>query len=205
MTEEEIYDDPTTYDHRRRDIWLNGLREMDDFNIKHLLIAFAYFGIPESFLDVGCGTGITVKTAQKLGVRAYGVDQLVDENDKINWPDGFHHLNLVDYWLAPEPVDISWCIETAEHVHESGHGTLFRTLCDNIKEGPNHYLIFSSARPGQVGSGHISNRPAEFWHREAIAHGMNFDRESTMNLALLFSNCRSPLNYFWDNLIVFAR
>jgi SAM-dependent methyltransferase len=206
MTEEDglPYDD-RTFDGRSPDLWLSGLQEMDMFNIKHLLITFAYFGIPESMLDVGCGTGIMVKTAMKLGVRSYGIDQLVDENDKTNWPDGFHRVNLVDYWRAPEPVDIVFCIESAEHVHESGHGTLCRTLCDNLKPGPGHYLIFSAARPGQLGWGHLSERPAEYWHREFLAHDMHYDKEATLALGLLNSNTRSPLNYWYDNAICFQR
>lgn len=208
MTEEiedEVFDDPRTYDHRNPDNWLKGLREMDSFNIKHLLITFAYLGIPESMLDVGCGTGIMVKTAMKLGVRSYGLDQLVNPLDKETWPDGFVHMNLVDYWRAPEPVDIVFCIEVAEHLHESAHGTLCMTLCDNLKPGPGHYLIFSAARPGQAGAAHISCKPAYYWHDEMIAHNMHYDKEATLNLALLHSNCQSALPYWADNLIVFQR
>lgn len=205
MSDAETFNDPRTYDERNPARWMDGLKEMDLHNIKHLLITFAYFGIPESFLDVGCGTGIIVKTSMKLGVRSYGLDQLVDETDKENWPDGFVHMNLVDFWKAPEPVDIVFCIETAEHIHETAHGTLCRTLCENLKEGPHHHIIFSAARPGQVGAGHISNRPAAYWHNEMIAHKMGFDKEATMNLALLYSNTRSSLDYYWDNLIVFSR
>lgn len=194
-----------TFDGRPYDEWMQGLAEWDKHYIKHLLIAFALFGIPESMMDVGCGTGAMVKTAMKLGVRSYGLDQIVDEDDKVMWPDGFHRVNLVDYWQAPEPVDIVFSSEVAEHLHFSAHGTFCSTLCNNIKEGPNHYLIFTAARPGQVGSGHVGLRPLEEWHDEMLAHGMHFDRDATMNLALLFSNCRSPLTYFWNNLQVFNR
>jgi len=194
-----------TYDGLDSGEWMNGLKEMDRFNIKHLLQTFAYFDIPESMLDVGCGTGIMVKTAMRLGVRSYGLDQLVDPGDKVNWPEGFVHMNLVNFWKAPEPVDIVFCIECAEHLHASAHGTLCRTLCENLKEGPNHHIIFSAARPGQAGTGHIACRPAEYWHNEMIAHNVGWDKEATMNLALLFSNTRSALNYYWDNLIVFSR
>ena len=122
-----------------------------------------------------------------------------------NWPDGFVHINLVDFWRAPEPVDVVTCVEVAEHIHESAHGTLCRTLCENIKAGSGHYLIFSAARPGQVGAGHVACRPAEYWHNEFKVYDMSYDRDATMNLALLFSNTRSSLNYWWDNLIVFQR
>ena len=196
-----------TYDGRPIEEWMDGLKEMDLNNIRHLLSLFGFLGIPESYLDVGCGTGIMVKIAQKLGVRSYGIDQLVDESDKVNWPDGFHHINLVDFWEAPEPVDVVTCVEVAEHIHPTAHATLCRTLCQNIKEGPDHYLIFSAARPGQLGAGHFPDacRPAEYWHEQMLVYNMHFDKEATMNLALLFSNTRSNLNYWWDNLIVFQR
>ena len=190
-----------TYDDRSSEVWMDGLKEMDLHNIRHLLITFAFLGIPESMLDVGCGTGVMVRTAKKLGVRSYGLDQLVEPD----WGEGFVHMNLVDYWKAPEPVDIVFCVEVAEHIHETGHGTLCRTICDNVKPGPNHYLIFSAARPGQVGAGHVACRPAEYWHNEMIANGMHYDKYATMNLALLYSNTNSSLNYWWDNLIVFNR
>lgn len=204
MSEDEIREDPRTYDHIPPETWLDGLQKMDPYNIKHLLVTFAYFGIPESMMDVGCGTGIMVKTAQKLGVRAYGLDQLVHPDWGISG-EGFYHQNLVDFWKAPEPVDIVFCIEVAEHLHASAHSTLCKTLCENIKEGPDHHLIFSAARPGQAGAGHIACRPNYEWHREMIANHMSWNKEATMNLALLYSNCRSPLDYFYDNLMVFSR
>lgn len=194
-----------TFDGRPYEEWMDGLTEFDKYYVKHLLITFAYLGIPESMMDVGCGTGIMVKTAKMLGVRSYGLDQLVDEDDKERWPDGFHRINLVDYWQAPEPVDIVFSAEVAEHLHPTAHGTFCSTLCNNIKEGPKHYLIFTAARPGQVGAGHIGNRPMEEWHDEMLAHGMHYDKEATLALAHLYSNCGSALTYFWNNLVVFQR
>ena len=84
-----------TYDDVPPGMW-DGLAEMDDYNIKHILSLFALIGIPESYLDLGCGTGIMVEMAQKLGVRAYGVDQLVDKDDPR---EGFYHANLVNKFI----------------------------------------------------------------------------------------------------------
>lgn len=189
-----------TYDGFTSEQWMAGLAETDRYNVKHLLTLFGLFGIPESFLDVGCGTGAMVKTAEKLGVRAYGVDQLVDDT----WPKNFFHKNLVDYFLLPEPVDMVCSFEVAEHLHESAHSTYCDTICNNLKPD-HHFLIFSAARPGQGGTGHVACRPAEYWHERFIERGLSYNAVMTMNLALLWSNIQSPLNYFWDNLIVFEK
>lgn len=191
-----------TYDGVPHAEWMELLQKTDIHNIKHILSLFAMTGIPESFLDVGCGDGIIVKTARSLGVRAYGLDQLVDEK---KWGDGFYHVNLVDFWKAPLPVDMVMCIEVAEHLHESAHSTLCDTIYKNLKEESGSRVIFGAARPGQDGTGHISCRPASYWHDRFHERGVSYSREETLQLGLLWSNINSPLNYFWDNLIVFKR
>jgi cyclopropane fatty-acyl-phospholipid synthase-like methyltransferase len=175
---------------------------MDRWNIKHLLSLFALFEVPAKFLDVGCGNGIMVKTARKLGCEAYGVDQLVEPD----WPDYFFHKNLVDYFeLQNGPVDIVTCIEVAEHLHESAHATFCDTICNNLAYGNNKFLIFSAARPGQDGTGHIATRPAHYWAEQFIMRGLTANDIMTMNLSLLWSRIKSPLNYFYDNLMVFHK
>jgi cyclopropane fatty-acyl-phospholipid synthase-like methyltransferase len=188
-----------TYDGFSHAVWMKGLQQMDGHNIQHLLSLFALTGIPESFLDVGCGDGIIVKTAKLLGIRAYGLDQLVDDT----WGDGFYHVNLVDFWKALSPVDIVMCIEVAEHLHESAHSTLCDTIANNLKKEAGSRIIFGAARPGQDGTGHVACRPASYWHERFIERGFSYSRDETMQLGLLWSNINSPLSYFWDNLIVF--
>lgn len=190
-----------TYDGVSRETWMNGLTEMDRFNVKHILTIFALLDIPESYMDAGCGTGVMVRTAQKLGVRAYGLDQLVEPD----WGEGFYHVNLVEAFTAPSPVDIVTSFEVGEHLHESAHATFCDTLASNLKPGADHHLIFSAARPGQAGTEHIACRPAEYWHNEFILRGLHYNAYLTLRLAHLFSNIESPLNYMWDNLIVFSR
>ena len=48
------------YDGTTREEWLNGLKETSEYNVRHLLSAFALMGIPKSYLDVGCGDGAMV-------------------------------------------------------------------------------------------------------------------------------------------------
>ena len=193
----------TTYDGVPHEHWMDGLTSMDRWNIKHILSAFALFDVPETFLDVGCGNGIMVKTARKLGSEAYGVDQLVEPD----WEPYFFHKNLVDYFELPDgkKADLVMSIEIAEHLDSTAHATFCDTLCNNLKEGTDKFLIFSAARPGQGGTGHIACRPARYWAEEFIMRGLVANDQMTMNLALLWSRIRSPLDYFTDNCMVFHK
>ena len=194
-----------TYDNVPHEHWMDGLQSMDRWNIKHILSAFALFDVPPVFLDVGCGDGVMVRTARKLGSEAYGVDQLVTPE----WEPYFFHKNLVDYFELPEgkKADMVISIEIGEHLHTSAHSTYCDTLCNNLAEGTDKFLIFSAARPGQIGTGHIENacRTADYWAEQFIMRGLTANDGKTMNLALLWSRIRSPLSYFSDNLMVFHK
>lgn len=190
-----------TYDGFPHDQWMGGLHETSEANVRMLLCAFARLGIPKSFLDIGCGDGSMVNAARSLGVEAYGVDQLVEEGI---WSPYFHHKNLVDYFELPHPVEFVTCFEVGEHIHESAHPTLCDTICNNLANGGN-YLLFSAARPGQGGTGHISCRPAEYWGEQFVLRGLSQNLHLTMNLALLFSNINIAQSYFWDNLMVWEK
>lgn len=179
--------------------WLNGLRDMRDNNIKHILSTFAYFGVPKSFLDVGCGDGTTVEFARKIGVEAFGVDQLVQPD----WPKYYYYQNLVDPFLLPEPVEMVYTLEVAEHLHETSHGTFMDTLNKNLLPGGR--LIFTAALPGQDGTGHVATRPPVYWRRELTSRGMTFSRMDTINLALLWSHIQSPFDHLAANLQVFTK
>jgi len=193
----------TTYDGESHENWMNGLNSMDRWNIKHILALFALMDIPPVFLDVGCGNGRMVKTARQLGSEAYGVDQLVEDS----WEPYFFHKNLVDYFELPDgkKADIIVSFETAEHIHESAHAHLCDTLCNNLKDGVDKYLVFCAARPGQQGTGHIACRPGEYWAQEFILRGLTANDLMTTRLALIWSRIYSPLTYFSDNLMVFHK
>lgn len=188
-----------TFDGVSADEWMNGLKAMHDNNIKHILTTLAYFGIPQSFLDVGCGDGTAVEAARKLGCEAFGVDQLVQPD----WPDYYFHQNLVDAFRLPKKVDMIYTLEVAEHLHESAHATFLDTLNENLADGG--YLIFTAALPGQDGTGHVATRPPIYWRRELTDRGLTFSRLDTVNLGLLWSHVQSPFDHLAANLQVFVK
>lgn len=194
------------YDGEPKEKWMNGLKETDDYNVRHLLAIFARLGIPKSMLDVGCGTGAMVRAARSLGVEAYGVDQLVDETwDHYN--DWFFHKNLVNLFILPDnkKVELVTSFEVAEHIHTTAHPTILSTCIQNFAGNEGNYILFSAARPGQGGTGHVFLRDPEYWHHEYEYHGMKYDDNMTMILSHIASVIYTPLTYMYTNLQVYRK
>lgn len=192
----------TLYDGRTKEEWYVEFGGQFRFLEKHALSAFSLFGVPESFLDVGSGLGTCVRIAKSLGVDAYGVDQLNNPEDSF---ENFFHANLVEKFTLPKPVTMVWCTEVAEHLDPSAHATLCDTCAENLEEGRGNYLVFSSASPNQGGSGHISERPAKYWLDQFSMRDLNYRKDLTVNLALLWSNIGSPLYWLAANVMVFEK
>src|SRR3990170_4394675 len=90
--------------------WLEGLKEFDAGNRLALMAVFAAFGEPISYLDVGCGTGAMVKLARQLGIKAHGVDLLLNESEWVRQ----HDLSYPFEWGWQ--FDLVTSIEVAEHI-----------------------------------------------------------------------------------------
>lgn len=188
------------YDGRTKEDWMRELEAQENWVRRHALCAFGLLDVPESLLDVGCGLGTAVSTALALGVEAYGIDQLIDYKSKY-----FEHVNLVKRFTLPKQVGMVWCTEVAEHLDPSAHATLCDTCADNLKEGRGNYLVFSSAFPNQGGSGHVSERPSAYWQKEFHLRELNFRRDLTVNLSMLWLNIGSPLYWLAANVMVFEK
>ena len=189
------------YDGKTREEWEQELSLQRDWNIRHILSLFALLGIPNSLLDVGCGDGAMVKTAKKLGVDSFGIDQLIKEGPSTL----FLHVNLVDKFLLISPMNMVLCLEVAEHLDQSAHATLCDTLAENLAEGRGNYLVFSAAFPNQGGMGHVSERPSKYWQDQFSLRNLNYRKDLTVGLSLLWSNIGSPLYWLPANVMVFEK
>ena len=141
-----------------------------------------------------------VKLASQIGVRSTGVDQLQPTKD-----GNFFYQNLVDKFSNKEKVNMVLCLEVAEHIHESAHATLCDTCTDNLIEGRGNFLVFSAAYPNQGGIGHVAERPAKYWMDQFSLRGLNYRKDLTTKLSLLWSNIESPLYWLAGNVLIFEK
>jgi len=76
--------------------------------------------------------------------------------------------------------DLVISIEVAEHIPRENHKELFDFLVSHT----NNWIIFSGARVGQGGHGHIAERPEEEWKKEFTQRGMIFQKKLTKEIRI---------------------
>ena len=163
-----------------------------------LLAVFAQFGLPGAMLDLGCGTGYAVRLAQKLGVMADGIDIALQ-------PYGDVFLSAGDLTKPLPPAnwlrDLVLCWETAEHIAPAGT----KVFLDNVVTATDKLLIFTAARPGQGGEGHINCRSKGYWRRELERRGLVYQPDETKHLRETWRWCTGPAFWYPANVQVFRR
>jgi len=201
-----------TYDGIPSEKWIDELEVTRLDNRKHLYALWSLFGTPDSMLDVGCGMGDLVLRCRQLGVRAFGVDQLID-HEEVDWHDkgwfSKHDLTLpfslkvIDD--APSTVDIVLCWEVGEHIPADKHDVLCDTCANHLHRGNKSYLIFTSAHPGQGGTEHIASRPATYWREMFHARGLNYMPHITAQVSIAWLNMNTRMYWMPANVQVFER
>lgn len=162
-------------------------------------------GIPESYLDLGSGTGAMVNMARRLGIDAWGVDV-------INGPEHWfiqHDLTQPlwlddDYYgvqLQRHMFDMVSCVEVAEHLPEEAADTLCDTIARHMHKGS--ILAFSAAAPGQGGEHHLNLQPAWYWRSKLYERGVSYRKDYTQQLSHLWAWVAGPLQWIAANVQVF--
>lgn len=199
------------YDGVTQEAWLEELEKTRIDNRKYLYALWAMSGTPGTMLDVGSGNGDLVMRSRQIGIKAFGVDQL--DHSSEDWSSGilFSHdlrnpFNLTTHEPEISTVDMVLCWEVAEHIPPEFHPILCDTCANHLhRSDMRHRLIFTSAHPGQGGTEHVSERPATYWRDMFHQRGLNFLREETMQLALMWSLLDGPCYWLPANVQVFER
>jgi predicted O-methyltransferase YrrM/2-polyprenyl-3-methyl-5-hydroxy-6-metoxy-1,4-benzoquinol methylase len=159
---------------------------------------------PENTLEFGCGLGLYchfLKTQLDIK-KVFGIEP-EPMGGVFDSPTGPTQL-AINIFLDkhPEPLeqkfDLVMSIEVAEHIPREKHDFLFDFLVSHTS----NWIVFSGARVGQGGHGHISERDEEDWKSEFLKRGMIFQDELTWNIR---QACNEKNINHQQNLMVFKR
>lgn len=177
--------------------WVKILGATDSWNERHLMVLFSIFGIPDGYFDVGSGTGAMVNLARKIGVEAFGIDQLPRTE---HW---LYQRDLKQPFEIPYPhkrsFDLVSCIEVAEHLPPEFDSTIVDTIVRHARK----WIVFTSAHPGQGGDDHVGTRPLPHWRKLFWDRGWTFDNVMTSRVSLGWLNIQTPHYWLPNNVQVF--
>jgi SAM-dependent methyltransferase len=134
-------------------------------------LLFEIFKNPRSILDVGCGDGVWLsEIIKKWNFQEIAAIDAPTSN--FRYLSGNPEVKIIrqdfesNSSLPQNSFDIVLCLEVLEHLNE-------KTSLEVANElSRAKLLLFSAATPGQGGTGHINERPHQYWHQFFTSKGM---------------------------------
>ncbi len=148
---------------------------------------------PRSCLDVGCGTGETIRYLSLQGIDCVGLEGSAAAIEVSPVKERIVCVNLNYSVSLNRRFDLVWSYEVAEHIHPKFVDEFLNTL---TKHGD--LIGMSAAQPGQGGVGHFNEQPPGYWISKLEKLNFRFQREFTKYLTEL----DEP---FSQNVMVFRR
>ena len=178
-----------------------------------------WHGVPESYLDLGSGTGAMVNMARRIGVDAWGIDVINGpehwfiqhdlttpielynsiQEGQVTWST--YTVDRVEDEVDRKRFDLITCLEVAEHLPAEAADTLCDTIARHMHKGS--LLAFSAAAPGQGGEHHENLQPAWYWRSKLHERGISYREDYTRQLSHLWSWVAGPLQWVSANVQVF--
>jgi SAM-dependent methyltransferase len=152
---------------------------------------------PTSLLDVGCGVGLWLAAAERLGIADLaGVEgPWVRDAAMHTDPTKIIVHDLERAFDLERRFDLVISIEVAEHLPETAADLFIRSLTRH-----SDFVLFSAAIPGQGGTGHQNEQFPDYWAARFATYGyqpLDFVRRS------IWSD-RSVQVWLRQNVIPFA-
>jgi SAM-dependent methyltransferase len=170
-------------------------------NAPGVMGAFAeVFPTAHSFVDVGAGSGGYAAEAMRHGWRVVACEHARAGRAMARRQGVDVHPFDLDREPPSDvvgPFDVVYSFEVAEHVSPPLGAALIRYLACLGST-----VVFTAARPGQGGIGHINEQPREFWIERFEAEGLTYDPQTTQRLHQAFLR-RLVGQWLADNLAVF--
>jgi len=141
---------------------------------------------PNNVLEFGCGMGYYSSYFSRKGVdTVHGVEPKFMGNELFDEENNCLQFNFdITVDDIPEKIkntkyDVLFTLEVMEHIDRKFHDKIFDFFTEK-----SDIIVFSGARIGQVGHGHISCRDELDWRSEFIKRGYRFKEDLTKDVRI---------------------
>ena len=160
------------------------------------------FGLPKSVLDFGAGDGWWCKSFHDMGANAWAVELYEEAREFIPKQVQFIQHDLRERVDLNNCAYLVICLEVAEHIPKPASGILVETICKHTAQ----HILFSSAPPGQPGTGHINLQTQNFWRRLFEGYKCNFNAQMTGATRVAFRNIvNDTFEFLPRNIQIFSK
>ncbi len=151
---------------------------------------------PRSVLDVGCGLGAYLLAFERWGAGDItGIDGF-ESDGAVLVSDRICAATSDRPSILGQTFDLVLCTEVVEHLPASAGQLVLETIARHARDR----IVFSAARPGQPGRGHINCQPVEYWIEAWQRLGWTPDVFDSCAMRFL-----STYHWFRRNLLVLTR
>jgi 2-polyprenyl-3-methyl-5-hydroxy-6-metoxy-1,4-benzoquinol methylase len=160
---------------------------------------------PASVCDFGCGHGFLLCSLAEKGIPVSGIE---GSSAALRFIDPAVRDRVVIHDLT-KPIDAGTydlviSTEVAEHLPKKSAADFVQSLAGNSSKT----ILFTAAKPGQWGEGHINCQSQEYWIGLFVAAGWQYDSLASRELTAAVK--RSPLisqsmPWIVDNFMIFKR
>ncbi|QHI68880.1 class I SAM-dependent methyltransferase [Tichowtungia aerotolerans] len=157
---------------------------------------------PQSVIDVGCGSGALLVALRKLGIRnSLGLDcsEAALDIARARGLDTRKFDIATDQFLYSAFYDVAISMETAEHLPENSVDNYISLLCSLAP-----LIVFTAARPGQNGIGHLNEQSPEYWIEKFKSHNLQLD-ETLVSRWQTDWKAAGVSDFYTRNLMIFRR
>jgi 2-polyprenyl-3-methyl-5-hydroxy-6-metoxy-1,4-benzoquinol methylase len=148
---------------------------------------------PLTVVDVGCGTGSTLRQFVEAGIAAVGVEASRAAIRASEHPELIRRHDLRRPLDLGRRFDLVWCFEVAEHIHPSHVEAFVDNLCRH-----SDIITLSAAPPGQGGEGHFNEQPQSYWVSMFAKRGYYLHSDWTAQM-------HAVQEFYSENMMVFCK
>jgi len=155
---------------------------------------------PKSVIDIGCGSGVFLLDYLESNIEVLGVD--FEENARKLLADRLVVHDLSKPLYIKQKYDIAMSIEVIEHIDAQFEDIVIKSIADS-----SDLILFSGAKPNQIGENHINCQTKEYWISKFEQHNCRLWLRKSNDLVDFMNSQSEFLKCPWlvENLIILRR